>query len=176
MATSLKLGKTVAGSLLAGVQVLGSVVINPERTWFYIPIPKVGTTSLRKTFTPWRATDDYAKIQPPMPGFALIRNPVDRWFSGVHEYSVNSKIPVEELLETARRGSLVFDNHTRPQVEYVVHDVQLIKLDHASEWIKETFGVEMAWKRRRKWEYQEDLIQPVLELYSADMALWDNAS
>lgn len=75
----------------------------------YLPIPKCATTSMRG----WCVQGGWEKITtgtPDLPAFAFIRHPVDRWFSGVSEYAVHN---------TVEPGRMVYDQHTRPQIEYL---------------------------------------------------------
>jgi hypothetical protein len=60
--------------------------------------------------------------------FAIVRHPVDRWFSGINEYIINNRLDPDEVISKARTGRLVFDQHTVPQTDYVPAECELIRL------------------------------------------------
>lgn len=148
----------------------------------YVPIPKVASTSLRKTFPDWRATDEWPPGGCPLPGFILIRDPVDRWFSGVFQTGTYPHPTYDELLDEARStGRLEWDNHTKPQAAFVRGyvdrpDVDLVKLEHAAAYVSYRFGRRLAWKRAQPWEpAAADLVPAVLEHYRRDVELYERA-
>ena len=72
--------------------------------------------------------------------FTVIRNPVDRWISGVLMYYTEFKVPELQdtilddiLLPSIRQGKLIFDCHTVPMVYYLYpfenKPIQLFKLN-----------------------------------------------
>lgn len=160
-----------------GINALGAVVVDPGRTVCYVPIPKCGTNSLRATFPEWRAEDRKEGFN--VPGFALVRNPVDRWFSGIAEatFHHDPDRDYDTMLDTARNtGKMVWDNHTRPQAEFLHDfDVELVKLDNASEYVQERFGRRFRWERFRHWVPAHDLVPQILEYYAADVKLYERA-
>ena len=83
----------------------------------YLPIPKCGTTSMFSWIKP--AGWEKRTTLPDLPAFAIVRDPVDRWFSGVNEYAVNQRKDYQGLLDEARAGRMVFDQHTRPQAAFL---------------------------------------------------------
>lgn len=156
---------------------MGSVIISPSRDACYVPIPKVATNSLRATFPEWRAEDHTEGVD--IDGFAFVRNPVDRWFSGIAEatFHHDPDRDYDSMLDAARdTGRFVWDNHTRPQVDFLSHfDVELVKLEHASGYIAERFGRTLRWERSRRWEPAADLIPAICEFYAGDLELWEAA-
>ena len=156
---------------------MGSVIINPGRTHCYVPIPKCGTNSLRATFPEWRAEDHRNGID--IAGFAIVRNPVDRWFSGIAEatFHHDPDRDYDTMLDAARNaGRFEWDNHTRPQSEFLHgFDVELVKLEHATDYISERFGRRLAWERFRHWVPAHDLVPQILEYYAADVELYERA-
>ncbi len=156
---------------------MGAVIISPDRDCMYVPIPKVATNSLRATFPEWRAEDHKNGID--IPGFALVRDPVDRWFSGIAEatFHHDPDRDYDTMLQIARdEGKFVWDNHTRPQSEFLTEfDVELVKLDYAETYIQERFGRQLRWERSRRWEAAEDLIPAIRRFYSADVELYESA-
>jgi hypothetical protein len=159
---------------------------------YYIPIPKVGTNSLRTTFPDWkqgRATEG-------MEGFALIRNPVDRWFSGINEYLHNNTNPFnQEFLDghlapdvtkpqawdymmklALEEGKFEWDDHTKNQAHYVYgYNAELVKFENAAAYIQETFNRTFPWKRQRDWSPVPVLTPFIVEHYAEDMALYEAA-
>lgn len=144
-----------------------------------MPIPKCGTNSLRVTFPEW-AAEDHRSGEWTVPGFAIIRDPVERWFSGIAEATLHHDPDREYdlMLEVARNeGRFQWDNHTRPQSEFVrmFPDVELVKLDNAAAYILERFGRRLRWERSRKWEPAPDLYDAVREHYAEDVVLYERA-
>ena len=171
--------KSLAPNLIPGEQQLGSILLPPTRTEFYVPIPKNGTSSLRATLYEWRAEDTRLGI-PDLPGWVFIRHPVERWFSGLkeatfhHGYGRNW----DDMVAAAYDGKFVWDNHTRPQVQFVAPftNLELIKFERASEFVLERYGREFAWERHRFWDRVDDLVPLVAEYYAEDMELYDRAA
>lgn len=143
----------------------------------YVPIPKVATNSLRLTFPKWRAEDHKNGID--IPGFALIRDPVARWFSGIKEATFHGDKDREWdlMLGKARsEGTFVWDNHTRPQSEFLNgFDVELVKLDNAGPYLFKRFGRKLEWERMRFWQPAPDLIPLIREFYADDVELYEKA-
>lgn len=156
---------------------MGSVIISPDRDCMYVPIPKCGTNSLRATFPEWRAEDHKQGVD--IAGFALVRNPVDRWFSGIAEatHHYDPDRDYDSMLDAARdEGRFVWDNHTRPQSEFLHHfDVELVKLENAGAYILERFGRRLRWERSRRWEPAPDLYDKIRDFYAADVELYERA-
>lgn len=156
---------------------MGAVVISPDRDCLYVPIPKNGTNSLRATFPDWRAEDHKRGID--IDGFALIRHPINRWFSGIAEatFHHDPDRDYDTMLDIARRdGRFVWDNHTRPQTQFLHDfDVELVKLENASDYVFKRFGRKLAWERSRRWEPAPDLYPSIREFYADDFDLYERA-
>jgi hypothetical protein len=67
--------------------------------------------------------------------FAIIRDPVDRWISGVNEYICYTGEEVSEIKQLVKdelsNNNFDFDQHTRPQYKSLtmIEEYNLIKLD-----------------------------------------------
>lgn len=157
------------------------VAVQTDGAHMYVPVPKVATTSLRKTFPDWRATDEWPPGGCPLPGFILVRDPVERWFSGVFETGTYPHPTYDELLDEAREtGRMEWDNHTKPQASFVRgydtrEDVDLVRLESATDYVSERFGRRLAWKRAQPWEPATDLIPAIRRHYYRDVELYEAA-
>jgi hypothetical protein len=109
-------------------------------------------------------------------GFAVVRHPVDRWYSGVHQYVRNNRLDAESVFEEARRGRFEFDVHTWPQVRFLVNDPQLVALENAVVFL-EGLGVVMGHLRNQRVEYgtPAEFAGPVLDYYAEDLGLYEFA-
>jgi hypothetical protein len=155
-----------------------SVITNGEA--FYVPIPKCATNSLRLTFPDWRSTNEYRSEWDHLPGFALVRNPVDRWFSAAAEIS-KGHLPAlswDKLMNRARNGVFEVDAHTLPQSLYLEHypNIDLVRLENAAVYIQNEYGRLLAWERRRDWEPVLDVIPLIEEYYADDLEIYARAS
>lgn len=157
-------------------------MFNPGRSEFYIPIPKNGTNSLRATLYEWQS-EDLRQGRPDIPGWVFIRNPVDRWFSGLKEATFHHGYgrTWEEMIRQAYEGRFVWDNHTRPQAEIIAHaggvdGVELVKFDRASQFIQERYGREFAWERHRFWDREPALEPAIINFYAEDVELYEKAT
>lgn len=155
---------------------MAAVILDADWRQGYVPIPKCATNSLRATFPEWRATDDYeggAHL------FALIRDPVDRWFSGIAEatFHYDPDRDYDTMLDVARtEGRFVWDQHTQPQASFVNgYDVELVALDYAADYIQGRFGRRLRWERCRGWSPAPDLVPAIREFYAEDVALYEEA-
>lgn len=156
---------------------MGNVIISPDRDHCYVPIPKCATNSLRATFPEWRSEDHKTGVD--IAGFAIVRHPVDRWHSGIAEatFHHDPDRDYDTMLDVARNEHrFQWDNHTRPQADFLrAFDVELVKLEHAADYVLDRFGRQLAWERRREWEPAPDLIPAILEYYAEDLALYESA-
>ena len=80
----------------------------------YIWIPKNGTSTLRSIFG--TTVHDYTKFNVET-FWVILRDPIDRWKSGIVEYIRNN--PSMEQLVFDRIHQIRFDGHTAPQTEYL---------------------------------------------------------
>jgi hypothetical protein len=64
------------------------VMVNPDRTVAFINIPKNSSTSVKNALTPtgWEIFDLHEIDQANMHYLVLLRNPFERWISGIAEY------------------------------------------------------------------------------------------
>lgn len=154
--------------------------------WAYIPIPKCASTSMRALVKEppdggiwWRQTDEW-KIHPcPLPAFVVVRNPVERFFSGVLEHAITKGIGYDWLLEKIRTEEYpVLDAHTQPQSDYVLSTypkLELVALENLGRFVEETFGWQVGHERKRNWVKKRDMIPWIQEWYREDMELWARA-
>lgn len=173
------------------VRVARTFYVHPRKHSFYIPIPKCGSNSLRETFPDWHP----AQYQEGMKGFALVRNPIERWFSGIKEFLNNNPNPFsqeyldrhmnpgvpeadawEYMMELARGGQFEWDDHTKPQLHFVRgYELDLVKLEHGADYIRRHFSRDLAWARSRSWLAEYDLFPAIKEYYAEDWDLYESA-
>jgi len=154
-----------------------AVAVQTDGHDFYIPIPKCGTSSLRHCFPDWRADDHFEGD--PANGWAVIRHPVDRWFSAMAETAREPERPYDMLLdETRATGRFQFDNHSAPQSNYVraFPNVELVRLENAAGYVWERYGRRMTWKNAKTWDVADDLVPAIEEHYRRDLELWNRAT
>ena len=67
--------------------------------------------------------------------FAVTRNPVQRWISGLNEFMCRYKPPIDWVIKQIENGKYIFDEHTGPQTAFLrlclenEGKLKLIKLD-----------------------------------------------
>jgi hypothetical protein len=112
------------------------------------------------------------------PGFAVIRHPVDRWFSGVKQYVYQTKhTDYETCLQTVLDGGWpVFDQHTIPQRDYLLSTVrftELVRLDDLTEYMLR-YGLELPQRPPSVWEADDRLIPLLTDFYADDIELYES--
>lgn len=105
----------------------------------------------------------------------IVRNPVDRWFSGINEYVVNNRLDRKEIIGKAYGGRLVFDQHTVPQTGYLPNvECEIIPLENLTERVG-VFGLHVGHMRHREYDVEQGLIPAIEDHYAEDMELYDAA-
>jgi hypothetical protein len=107
--------------------------------------------------------------------FMIVRNPVDRWFSGVNEYVVNNRLDRDDVIRQAYAGRMVFDQHTVPQMGYLPNvECEIIPLETATERVAQ-FGLVLSRMRHREYGIEPNLVPFIEDYYAEDMELYDAA-
>lgn len=139
----------------------------------YIHIPKCASTSLKDTLR-W----EYSPTPVTGRGFAVVRNPVDRWFSGVRQFVVRNGGDYDELLDRVEASrSLVFDEHTWRQTDFLepFDEVELVRVESAAAFVEDRFGVSLPVKNEGDWRRRESLVPLIEEFYAGDAELYEVA-
>ena len=117
----------------------------------------------------------WSQTQPVGMEFAIVRHPVDRWWSGVHQYHLNNSVPHKHLFDQARGGKFHFDQHTQPQVSQIPDSAYLVPFERMGAFA-ELLGLNLREMRVRDQSVEApDLIPSILEFYVEDLALYDRA-
>lgn len=169
--------------------------ISPKGTIGYIPIPKVGTSTVSRVLSHER---DWGRKNIPdnCTMFALIRHPFDRWISGTTEHwnpiltrGDNDLTPLinisfEQLLKESFE-----DRHTQPQAWNLdlYFDVKLFKfetlyklwdwLEYKDSKVHERNHLTMKGLQKNIWKIvsEKAKYKPIIKLYEEDMQLWKSA-
>lgn len=104
---------------------MGECIVNDDNTYGYIPIPKNASTFMRRVVTNLLGWETFGTINDASfgrPMIVCLRDPVDRWCTGVAEYlnifHSGINIQHESILKfLVERG--LFDAHTTPQVDFL---------------------------------------------------------
>lgn len=175
--------------------------VHPDLKLGYVRIYKSGCTSMTGvlvacgfvTRAPDTWPEDYQR-------FSVVRDPVERWVSGVHQlWGYASGVPfwqfLRDSLETQRRTGEVWtmgnNAHLRPQVDFVGHHpITLFPLERMADvmgWLTDrgvdTEGVKLRRRRvmpRHRRRYMENLMTDqdralLREFYAADVVLHEQA-
>ena len=159
----------------------------------YVPIPKNGHTSHREMFlgAGWREVN-YATEGINLPVYIVVRDPIDRWFSGIRQITRDTledqnPFPEEtptyaELLDQAREGGrLVFDQHTVPQSVYLMptatmFDRVLVRLEDAAEYAAQRWGLTLPLLNKISRPPVDSTLTSILAAaYADDMRLYEQA-
>lgn len=77
------------------------------------------------------------------------------------------------MFALARGGQFVFDQHTRPQKDYITPDCELVKLENAPDYV-ERFDLHMGRLRVRDKRVEDlDLVADILDFYAEDLELYE---
>ena len=78
---------------------------------------------------------------------SIIRNPVDRYISGLQEFIRRYNIPDKFIEESLKSNKFIFDEHTSPQyifLKHCHHNLKSIKLDkHLSKKLSSILGYDV---------------------------------
>lgn len=157
---------------------LGACFVNGEAA--YVHIPKNASTAIKDTLRPagWRHTLAYVNAPCPMPAFAVVRDPVDRFFSGVWQYALRNDRNYELLLDIIADGKYpVLDEHTQRQSDFILSTfhVEFVRLEDASDYVAARFGLEIPERNVGDWVPRESMVPLIRDFYSDDVALYESA-
>jgi hypothetical protein len=139
----------------------------------YVHIPKCASTSLKDTLR-W----EYSPRPVAGRAFAVVRDPVDRWFSGVRQFVVRNGGDYDDLLDQVEAGrSPVFDEHTWRQTDFLepFDGVELVRVESVSGFVEDRFGVVLPVKNESEWRRRESLVPLIEEFYVGDAELYEAA-
>lgn len=137
-------------------------VIITDGTRGLILIPKVASTSLREALE-WKETNQTDGLDL----FAFIRDPVDRWFSGITE-RFGSVSPL--IVGLAKGGCFEWDGYTRAQSTYLT-ECETVRLEHAGAYL----GIALPRRNQSSWEPIPELVPLIREAYADDLRLYEEA-
>lgn len=153
----------------------GRALTNGE--WVYIPIPKNASSSIKEVLG-WKE-NDFHTFTCHTPAFAVIRNPVDRWFSGINQYAVRyDDANYGRILANVKEGGYpVYDEHTMRQTDYLLSTfryLDLVRFENVNEYMAEKFDVELPRANVREWQPDPDLVPIIKDFYADDVALYES--
>lgn len=157
---------------------IGEGLTNGE--WVYVPIPKNANTAHRQALSDWETTTWHYETHG-LRSWAVIRHPVDRYFSGVAQYAFRTKSDPEHLLDGVEAGGWpVLDEHTARQTDYLLStlpDTVLVPLGAAGRWLETQFRRTLQQVNVRRAKPSRPRMVPFLEeFYADDLALYEEAS
>lgn len=144
-----------------------------DRRKVYVPIPKNASTTIRQALG-WRHTIEWTNAPCPLPGFVVVRDPYDRYFSGVAEYAKRSGRDYDYLLDLVEAGGWpVFDEHTMRQSDFILStfNIERVRLDDVNRFMLERFGIETVVTYPGEWEPRESLYPMIRDFYADDFDL-----
>ena len=116
--------------LIARGYTIGGGLISPDNELFFLPIPKNASTFISSVLyqNNWR----YANLSE-FTGdqvFCILRDPLDRWISGIATYFalyiINDEYDIKmflkeynQLTEKLIFDNIIFDDHTTPQIDFL---------------------------------------------------------
>lgn len=140
----------------------------------FVPIPKCASTSVKDALVSkkWERT-----LRVPGEAFAVVRDPVDRYFAGVWQYAHRYHHDYNELLDKVERdGVRCFDEHTVPQTHFLEPwwpNVELVPIDDVSRFMLDRFGIQIGEKNPGEWTPRLSLVDAIRGYYSADVEMWE---
>lgn len=147
----------------------------------YVPIPKNASSAHNATFKEgWERIWFHSEVAP-YPAYVVVRDPVDRWYSGAAMWERRGKgKDLETMIEEVKNGrSPVYDEHTFRQSDFVLsslHELVLVPMERATQFVWETFGLQLARIRGRQTKPSDSDLNPILEkFYAEDMELYQQA-
>ena len=150
----------------------------------YVPIPKNASSAhngmFREEGRVWQRIFFHSEVAP-HPAYVVVRHPVDRWYSGINTYERRGKgKDLEDVVKDVLDGrSPVYDEHTFRQSDFILsslHEVILVKLEHANQWCLDNLGLHLPHVRGRQSKPNYPDLNPTLEaFYAEDMALYEQA-
>ena len=84
---------------------------------FVYPIFRVGSTSIIDSASEFYTNHEIGKLEKIL---VLLRNPEERFVSGLNEYCLQNKLDVHSALQMADKGELI-DRHFAPQYIWLLH-------------------------------------------------------
>jgi len=125
----------------------------------YIKMPKCASDSIQSAIT----SKDYKYLigRPEQDGnfFTVIRDPLDRWVSGVCEYLNRQADGTDKLiintLDAIATGSIIFDEHTIPMTYFLYpfngYNITYFRMsNNIFDEINTTFDLDLAYKHSNK--------------------------
>lgn len=156
----------------------------------YVPIPKNASTAHHGMMKSKGWQNIYFRTDvSPLPGYVVVRDPIDRWYSGAKQYVRNkfpyrtqriNRLDIEELIWEVKNGHHpVYDEHTFRQSDFILsslHEVILVKMEHAVQWCKDNLGLDLPHVRESANKPNDPDLNPILEgFYAEDVALYNEA-
>ncbi len=109
---------------------VGGGLVSPDGNYFFLSIPKNASVFISSVLrqNDWNYSDLSVYSGPNV--FCVIRDPVERWISGMATYisanllgeNYGSEMFIDDYNELVERlifDNIVFDDHTTPQIEFV---------------------------------------------------------
>lgn len=131
----------------------------------YLPIPKCASTSIQKAIG---SSEQNKTHLPKYPSFTVVRNPLDRFYSGYHELIKRElfKGTPQQLLDKISKEGF-FDPHIIPQMHYINYNVQhLYTIDQ--------IPFKVPHLNRGKINYQLVDMAQFITVYKQDATMWHN--
>lgn len=152
--------------------------------YIYVPIPKNASSAhngMLQGREGWDRIFFHSELTT-TPAYVVVRDPVDRWYSGAAQYERRGKHPIgiEGMIEEVKNGGYpVYDEHTFRQSDFIISSLQnviLVKLENATKWVKENLGYTLEKTHGRRQKRSDPILDPILEdFYAEDMALYIDA-
>ena len=106
--------------------IIGQCLVDPTEQFFYINIPKNASSWAKKVFhqSGWVEADYIHRDVTSMTGLIFLRDPVERWISGIstwlsgHELLTPEEISMEPILKIIFK-KITFDSHTEKQKHFL---------------------------------------------------------
>jgi hypothetical protein len=144
-----------------------------NRRSVYLPIPKNASTTVRQALG-WRQTTEWVNRPCPLPGFVVVRDPIDRYFSGVAEYAKRSNQDYDRLLDRVEAGGWpVFDEHTMRQSDFILstYNLEHVRMENLGSFLLGRFGLEVDVTYQGDWIRRASLIPMIRDFYADDFRL-----
>jgi len=112
----------------------GLCYVTPDKKHTVIPIPKNGSTEINHLCKNWHRTN-YKKLIKPVEHCVFLRDPIQRWISGITEFLIGQtiigrtnqcldQVDIEATIDSPMFQNLlfnfaIFDDHTLPQCCFI---------------------------------------------------------
>lgn len=108
-----------------------------KRSLVYMHIDKCGSTSITTTLRYYK--DQFIKMDDILvePNamvkylvenetlfFAVVRDPISRWISGLNEFMCRFKPPIQYVIDQVKNNKYVYDEHTAPQHLFLTYPLE----------------------------------------------------